>query len=122
MISTKYRKEQAARKKARAIEKLRNPKKQEMKGPKNSHRMRMERRNKRLHQQLLFKLAERRRQIEKLKAIIEENKQRKLAEEQAQQEGADVNQVYTDFLNLDKVLDENVPSESEQEVAVDEEE
>lgn len=119
MISTKYRKEQAARKKRRAIEKLKNPKKQVMKGPKNSHRMRMERRNKRLHQQLLFKLAERRRKIEELKRIIEENKQRKLAEEQAEQNGGDVNDVYTGLLNRP----EDVPSdESEQGGAEEEEE
>lgn len=111
MISTKFRQEQKSRKKARAIEKLKSPKKQEMKGPKDSHRMRMYRRNKRLYQKLLFKLAERRRKIDELKKIIEENKQRKLAEEQAQENGSDVNDVFTGLLNRPE---EDVPSESEQ--------
>jgi hypothetical protein len=110
MISTKFRQEQTAKKKKRAIEKLKNPKKQEMKGPKDSHRMRMYRRNKRLYQKMLFKLAERRRKIDELKKIIEENKQRKLAEEQAQENGSDVNDVFTGLLNRP----EDVPSDSEQ--------
>ena len=71
MISTKYRKKQKARKKARAIQKLKSAEKQEVKGNKKSHKMRMARRNERLKQKMLFRIAERKRQIEKLKANVQ---------------------------------------------------
>lgn len=101
MISTKFRKQE--KQKAKDIQAAKRAtkdplKKDKIKGNKKDHKVRMARRNEKIRQRGLFRIAERKRQIEKLKAIIEENKLKKLAEENGGLETLNVDENYIDFL------------------------
>jgi hypothetical protein len=115
MISTKYRKQQKQKAKdiVAAKRASKDPaKKDKIKGNKKDHKVRMARRNEKIRQRGLFRIAERKRKIEELKRIIEENKQRKLAEENGETDTLNVDENYMDFLKPLEPGDEFSPSTS----------